>query len=117
MLVSSLRVSAFRTRWAPSQNCLIFSPHSQHVAHKGDIVVFTFSHIGIVERGGNGALHTIEGNTNAEGSREGTTCRRKQRSLAQVRCLIRLPVVVGYDEDQQVCLMPQETTFDSLTSM
>jgi hypothetical protein len=86
-------VQLFRTRWAPGQNCLIFAPGSPHAPHKGDIVVFTFSHIGIVEGTGSGSLQTIEGNTNEQGSREGTTCRRKQRALAQVRCFIRLPVV------------------------
>jgi hypothetical protein len=83
----------FRTTWAPQQNCLIFAPSAPHAPHKGDIVVFTFSHIGIVEGTGSGSLQTIEGNTNEQGSREGTTCRRKQRALAQVRCFIRLPVV------------------------
>jgi hypothetical protein len=41
-------VSLFRTGWAPAQKCLIFAPSSPHAPHKGDIVVFTFSHIGIV---------------------------------------------------------------------
>jgi hypothetical protein len=85
-------VSLFRTGWAPDQRCLIFAPSSPHAPHKGDIVVFTFSHIGIVEGTGAGSLQTIEGNTNEQGSREGTTCRRKQRALAQVLCFIRLPV-------------------------
>jgi putative peptidoglycan binding protein/CHAP domain-containing protein len=85
-------VTAFRTRWAPEQRCLIFAPSSPHVPHRGDIVVYMFSHIGIVEGTGSGSLQTIEGNTNEKGSREGTTCRRKQRGLAEVRCFIRLPV-------------------------
>lgn len=63
------------------------------MAHRGDIVVYTFSHIGIVDGTGSGSVQTIEGNTNEQGSREGTTCRKKQRALAQVRCFIRLPVV------------------------
>jgi hypothetical protein len=88
-------VHLFRTRWAPDQDCLIFAPSSPHVPHKGDIVVYTFSHIGIVEGTGSGSLQTIEGNTNEQGSREGTTCRRKQRALAEVRCFIRLPVVAN----------------------
>jgi hypothetical protein len=86
-------VQLFRTRWAPDQRCLIFAPGGPHAPHKGDIVVFTFSHIGIVEGTGAGSIQTIEGNTNEQGSREGTTCRRKHRALAQVRCFIRLPVV------------------------
>jgi Putative peptidoglycan binding domain/CHAP domain len=88
-------VHLFRTRWAPDQNCLIFTPTSPHVPHKGDIVVYTFSHIGIVEGTGSGSLQTIEGNTNEQGSREGTTCTRKQRALSLVRCFIRLPVAAN----------------------
>lgn len=94
--VSAPRVASvhvFRTRWAPEQGCLIFPPSAPHAPHKGDVVVFTFSHIGIVESTGPGAIQTIEGNTNEQGSREGTTCRRKQRALAQIRCFIRMPVV------------------------
>lgn len=88
-------VSLFRTQWVPGQNCLLFSPNPPHAPHKGDIVVYTFSHIGIVEGTGSGSINTIEGNTNEQGSRAGTTCRRKQRALAQVRCFIRMPVAPG----------------------
>jgi hypothetical protein len=86
-------VNLFRSRWAQEQGCLIFQPSAPHAPHKGDVVVFTFSHIGIVESTGPGAIQTIEGNTNEQGSREGTTCRRKQRTLAETRCSIRMPVV------------------------
>jgi hypothetical protein len=86
-------VSVFRTQWAPSRNCLIFAPSdAAHSPHKGDIVVFTFSHIGIVDVAGNGQVRTIEGNTNEAGSREGTTCRQKDRAFSLIRCFIRLPV-------------------------
>jgi hypothetical protein len=94
--VSAPRVASvhlFRTRWAPEHGCLIFPPSAPHAPHKGDVVVFTFSHIGIVESTGPGAIKTIEGNTNEQGSREGTTCRRKQRGLGLIRCFIRMPVV------------------------
>jgi hypothetical protein len=84
-------VHSFRTLWAPGQNCLLFAPGSPHVPHKGDIVVYTFSHIGIVEGTGSGSLQTRRQHERT-GSREGTTCRRKQRALAQVRTFIRLPV-------------------------
>lgn len=102
-------VTAFRTRWAPQQNCLIAAPGDRFLPHKGDIVVYNFSHIGIVERGGTGVIQTIEGNTNEQGSREGTTCRRKERTQAQVRCFIRLPVTKHYDETREMCLAPQRT--------
>jgi Putative peptidoglycan binding domain/CHAP domain len=86
-------VSAFRTQWAPSQNCLLFTPSERtHSPHKGDIVVYTFSHIGIVDVVGSGQVRTIEGNTNEAGSREGTICRQKDRAFGIIRCFIRLPV-------------------------
>ncbi len=76
-----------------SQNCLIFDPHSTVIQPlAGDIVVLTFSHIGIVENVQHGIVHTIEGNTDANGSREGTEVARKIRSKGLVRKFIRLPV-------------------------
>jgi hypothetical protein len=33
----------------PDQRRLIFAPDAAHAPHKGDIVVFTFSHLGVVE--------------------------------------------------------------------
>jgi hypothetical protein len=61
-------------------------------AVKGDIVVFTFSHIGIVHSNNGAIITTIEGNTNAAGSREGVTVARKQRSLSIIKSFIRLPM-------------------------
>lgn len=102
-------VSYFRTRWAPSQNCLIFTPNNEtYSPHKGDVVVYKFSHIGIVESvNEDGSLNTIEGNTNQAGSREGTTLRRKVRQISSVRCLIRLPVPQSYNFEQQTCMAEQ----------
>jgi hypothetical protein len=98
-------VSNFRTRWAPSQNCLIFSPaDQQYHPHKGDVVVFTFSHIGIVSSVGQNQVRTIEGNTNAAGSREGTTVLPKDRAFGIIRCFIRLPLPVSYDFTRQMCV-------------
>lgn len=95
----------FRTRWAPAQHCLVFPPnHATHRPHKGDIVVYTFSHIGIVESVGDGMVRTIEGNTNEGGSREGTTCEQKDRVFGIIRCFIRLPIPANYDLDIQVCM-------------
>lgn len=102
-------VSNFRTNWAVQQNCKIFPPNdAKYSPHKGDVVVFTFSHIGIIERvDSEGIIHTIEGNTNAVGSREGTVVRRKARGLPIIRCFIRLPVLKAYDFKQQICVAPQ----------
>lgn len=86
-------VSNFLNNWASGQKCLIFKPTSKVIKPMaGDIVVFTFSHIGIVETVGNSAVNTIEGNTNEAGSREGTAVLQKTRTNSLVRRFIRLPV-------------------------
>lgn len=97
-------VTDFRTRWAVRQNCLVFAPnHAHHRPHKGDIVVFTFSHIGIVDSVGEHSVTTIEGNTNEAGSREGTSVMNKTRPYSLCRCFIRLPIPSSYDVDNQIC--------------
>jgi len=61
----------------------------------GDIVVFTFSHIGIaVEDESGGFVTTVEGNTNVKGTRDGggktrDGVYRKHRSKSQIRSVIR----------------------------
>lgn len=58
----------------------------------GDIVTFDFSHIGIVEaESGPNKVITIEGNTNADGSREGDGVYRRTRKRSLIRRVIRLP--------------------------
>ncbi len=58
----------------------------------GDIVVFTFSHIGIAigEPNEAGYVPTIEGNTNGAGSREGGSVLQKNRHTAAIRSIIRI---------------------------
>ncbi len=99
----------FRTVWAKNQNCLIFSPNNKvYSPHKGDIVIFTFSHIGIVEKITNAqVVQTIEGNTNKAGSREGTSVERKSRNTQIISYFIRLPILKAYDFERQICAMPQ----------
>lgn len=98
-------VSGFRTRWAPTQNCLVFTPNHQHYRpHKGDVAVYTFSHIGIVDTAASRSVTTIEGNTNEAGSREGTTVMNKTRDFGIIRCFIRLPIPASYDVENQVCV-------------
>lgn len=64
-------------------------PHDGDIK-AGDIVVFTFSHIGIaVEDAKDGMVRTVEGNTDSEGSREGGGVFRKTRKLSQIRSRIR----------------------------
>jgi hypothetical protein len=86
-------VSRFLNVWAKQADCLIFEPNTKHFRpEKGDIAVFVFSHIGIVETNNGKSVATIEGNTNAAGDREGRVVARKQRPLSIVRSFIRLPV-------------------------
>ena len=65
----------------------------------GDIVVFLprLSHIGIVARTytGSGAVETIEGNTNSEGSREGDGVWKKLRPIDFCGTFIRVPCVAA----------------------
>ena len=59
----------------------------------GDIVIFKFSHIGICVRGPEaGRIRTIEGNTDAAGSREGGGVFEKSRSLDSIKTCIRFHV-------------------------
>jgi hypothetical protein len=81
--------------WAlkPSNGCVVFGPSDpKYKPEPGDIVVFTFSHIGIVERfdGWSKGLQTIEGNTDDEGSREGVKVCRRTRPASQCKSFIRL---------------------------
>jgi hypothetical protein len=62
------------------------------VLHTGDIVVFDFSHIGIVADGEGDRIFTIEANTGATGSRDGDGIFRKDRPREVARCFIRLLV-------------------------
>ena len=101
-------VSRFLNQWAKDQKCLIFSANDKTFQPaKGDIVVFTFSHIGIVEEVNGGSINTIEGNTNKAGSREGTEVLRKQRKLAIVRQFIRLPVSLADESGMNLSGMIQ----------
>lgn len=58
----------------------------------GDIIVFTFSHIGIAisEPDEDGFVLTIEGNTDHAGSREGGGVYQKKRHISKIRSRLRL---------------------------
>ena len=57
----------------------------------GDLVVFNFSHIGIAtSRSEGGKFHTIEGNTNAAGAREGNGVYEKVRTLSLLKSAITI---------------------------
>lgn len=69
----------------------MIKPLGSHQASPGDIVVFTFSHVGIaVGQNPDGSLQTVEGNTNAAGARSGDGVYERRRARSQVRSLIRM---------------------------
>lgn len=58
----------------------------------GDIIIFDFSHIGLIEADlGRAGFATLEANTNTAGSREGDGCWTKTRARTLAQCIIRLP--------------------------
>lgn len=72
--------------WAKAQKLRVsFDPRPN------DIVIFTFSHIGVVESVDDQKIVTIEGNTNDDGSREGWQVCRKNRKLSECKLFISLP--------------------------
>lgn len=68
-------------------------PHHGDI-QRGDIVIFTFSHIGIATSSpdDNGFLMTIEGNTDGQGSREGGAVLAKLRHVSRIRSRIRFTI-------------------------
>lgn len=56
----------------------------------GDIVVYDFSHVGIVIRDLGSKIVTVEGNTNGAGSREGDGVYQKTRNKSIARNFIRI---------------------------
>ena len=59
----------------------------------GDIVIFKFSHIGLCVRSAEaGRIRTVEGNTDAAGSREGGGVFERSRSLDSIKTRIRFTV-------------------------
>ena len=79
-------------RWALEQDASTWTrkPHGGDII-PGDIVVFTFSHIGIAVSAPdeNGYVRTVEGNTDAAGSREGGGVFAKARHISKIRSRIR----------------------------
>lgn len=86
----------FRDTWAVSNNCRVIGPNDFNAQpHKGDVIVYPWSHIGIIESVSNSGIVAIEGNTTNEAkSREGHSCLRKTRSWGSISNtkIIRYPV-------------------------
>ena len=78
--------------WANKQQGVELRKPTNHDIKAGDIVIFTFSHIGIAVKDMDlsGYVTTIEGNTNGEGSREGGSVLEKRRHVSKIRSRIRI---------------------------
>ena len=82
--------------WGNDNHYQVFNPpaSSKDVkAMPGDIVVYEFSHTGIVSRAGDRkyGFYAIEGNTNPGGGRDGYEVAERGRNYSSVRKFIRLP--------------------------
>ena len=78
--------------WANKQQGVELRKPTNHDIKAGDIVIFTFSHIGLAVQDVDlsGYVTTIEGNTNGEGSREGGAVLEKRRHVSKIRSRIRI---------------------------
>lgn len=82
--------------WAKKAGCFIFPPKlctpKGYWPQRGDVVVYNFSHCGIITAAGTPDRHfsAVEGNTDSQGSREGWEVARKARVFGQVKMFIRL---------------------------
>lgn len=93
-LTSAVAVEAWRPKlaaaygfhqWAEDRGLLVMDDSPGNVLHTGDIVTYDFSHVGIVVTDEENVIHTIEGNTDGGGGRDGggVWAKTRQRSLAR----------------------------------
>ena len=79
-------------RWARKcPRARLVKPAHKELMRAGDIVVFVESHIGIAADDQDGSeVRTIEGNTDASGSREGGGVYARTRRVSEIRSFIRI---------------------------
>lgn len=80
------------TNWAKEKGLLVMSDSAANVLHTGDIVVYDFSHVGIVDTDEGDLVYVCEANTGATGSRDGEGVFYKTRHRSEARNFIRLLV-------------------------
>lgn len=79
--------------WARKQRGRVSVLTEDAKAHAGDIVIFDFSHVGLIEKDNGETFATIEGNTNGAGDRDSTTgdgVWRKVRARSLAKNLLRI---------------------------
>jgi len=82
-------------RWSLEQdNTTQTAKPAGRAIQRGDLVIFTFSHIGIATSAPdeNGNFHTVEGNSNSAGSRTGGMVCTNIRNVKLVRSRIRFTI-------------------------
>jgi len=82
-------------RWSLKQdNTTQTAKPAGRAIQRGDLVIFTFSHIGIATSAPdeNGNFHTVEGNSNSAGSRTGGMVCTNIRNVKLVRSRIRFTI-------------------------
>lgn len=82
--------------WGTDNHFPVFDPpvHPEGAKPRsGDVVVYEFSHTGIVSREGDTAndFYAIEGNTNPAGGRDGYEVAERGRPYSEVKKFVRLP--------------------------
>lgn len=80
--------------WADDHPTVVKIRRKPSSVKKGNIVVYSYSHIGIAtsDSDSNGNFHTIEGNTGDASDREGDGVYKKVRNISTVRSTITLLV-------------------------
>ena len=78
--------------WGRSTGGLVFAPGSlRYRPQRGDFVIYTFSHIGILSHLINATHFTaVEGNTNDDGSADGEAVYNHPRQLSSVKWFVRM---------------------------
>ena len=77
--------------WGKSANCTVHNGH-ESAPVRGDIVVFNFSHTGIVVQSGSGHFYSVEGNTTlGSGGNQGYLVERRWRARGLLKGFVRLP--------------------------
>lgn len=84
--------SAFHLlHWGKHNHCTVFNGNKTSPV-RGDIAVFTFSHTGIVTRGGKGHFSSVEGNTTTgAGGNQGYAVEPRIRAQSLLKGFVRLP--------------------------
>ena len=80
-------------RWAMKDGgsgVRLYKPAGETNIEPGDILCYTFSHIGLATACNESEVSTVEGNTDASGGREGDGVWERQRHVSKVRSVIRL---------------------------